>query len=337
MELRPGFTTFPISFTTKVRQYNLGDTQIPKDTVLLAFRGSVAHGMFVDPKTQDGIDDVDLMGITIPEPKYFIGLSEWGSRGTKEYQEGIWDGVFYDIRKITSLLLQGNPNVMSLLWTLPAHRLMCCPVMEEFIKARHLFVGKHVFNAFAGYASAQLLKMESRDPADLRMYLALTAEAKARGLHPNEKGVKSLYPDGWELKGEYKNANDMSDEVLLRALRSFMKKGENLGYLGDKRKRLVLEHGYDSKNAAHCIRLLRMCVEFLYTGSLVVYRPEEGDDQELLAIKRGEWPLDKIKSHAEALFKLAREAKEASPLPNGPDKAAVEGLLIKTIRDWWNF
>jgi hypothetical protein len=33
-----------------------------------------------------------------------------------------------------------------------------------------------------------------------------------------------------------------------------MKKGENPGYPGDKRKNLVLEHGYDAKNATRLPR-----------------------------------------------------------------------------------
>ena len=48
-----------------------------------------------------------------------------------------------------------------------------------------------------------------------------------------------------------------NDEVLLARLRSYMKKGENLGYLGDKRKHLVLEHGYDAKNLAQSFRTVR--------------------------------------------------------------------------------
>ena len=74
-------------------------------------------------------------------------------------------------------------------------------------------------------------------------------------------------------------------ERLLAANASYQKKGENIGYLGDKRKQLVLEHGYDSKNAAHLIRLLRMCKEFLATGEMIVFRP---DAAELLDIKKGQ-------------------------------------------------
>jgi len=131
--------------------------------------------------------------------------------------------------------------------------------------ARALFIGKHIYDAFAGYAHAQLEKMETRDPAELRQYIAVTSELKFRGAHPNHKGEKISYPPGHETgrSGEAETAALTSTDVLLSQLRRFQKKGENIGYLGDKRKQLVLKHGYDAKNAAHLIRLLRMGIEFL--------------------------------------------------------------------------
>ena len=109
-----------------------------------------------------------------------------------------------------------------------------------------------------------------------------------------------------------------------------MKKGENLGYLGDKRKQLVLEHGYDSKNAAHCVRLLRMAGEYLRTGELIVHRP---DADELLEIKRGKWGLSRVKAHADELFAGMRGARDTSPLPEEPDRQAAEALLVKIVRE----
>lgn len=57
--------------------------------------------------------------------------------------------------------------------------------------------------------------------------------------------------------------------------------------MGERRKALVRRHGYDTKNAAHLIRLLRMGIEFLQSGELLVDRSGH-DAGELLAIKRGE-------------------------------------------------
>jgi len=85
------------------------------------------------------------------------------------------------------------------------------------------------------------------------------------------------------------------------------------GHMGEKRKKLVDKFGYDTKNAAHLIRLLRMGIEFLKDGELYVERFDAG---ELLSIKRGEWALEAVNKEAERLFGLI-------------DKAYVESLLPK--------
>jgi hypothetical protein len=303
---------------------------VPTGTCLLAYRGSVAHGMKVPNTDPNCVDDVDLMGIVLGSPEHYLGLREWGSRGTKEFKQDELDCVFYEIKKIFGLLLQGNPNVMSLLWSRPEDYLILSDAGRRILDARELFVGKHVYNAFAGYAYAQLQKMESRDPADLREYLALTAEAKYRGIHPNHKGEIIAPPAGYVYENEAKNALAMSHDVLLAKLRAYMKKGENLGYLGDKRKGLVLEHGYDTKNAAHCVRLLRMCIEFLNTGELFVFRTYDAD--ELLDIKRGKWTLEAVKELANDLFREAKTCYESSKLPPEPKKHVAEKLLVDILR-----
>ncbi|MFH1648892.1 MAG: hypothetical protein ABIA11_04185 [Patescibacteria group bacterium] len=84
-----------------------------------------------------------------------------------------------------------------------------------------------------------------------------------------------------------------------------------------------------NKHAAHCIRLLRMGVEFLSTGQLNVFRE---DASELKDIKQGKWSLEKIKKEAEDLFALSREALVKSPLPPHPDKAKAEDLLLEIIK-----
>lgn len=101
------------------------------------------------------------------------------------------------------------------------------------------------------------------------------------------------------------------------------------GYMGEKRKKLVERFGYDCKNAAHLIRLLRMGIEFLTDGQLRVFRE---DNSELKEIKTGCWSLEKIKQEADDLFKLARESYIRSPLPPKPDYEKAENLLIEILR-----
>jgi predicted nucleotidyltransferase len=109
-----------------------------------------------------------------------------------------------------------------------------------------------------------------------------------------------------------------------------LESGAYKGYMGEKRRALVREFGYDPKNAAHLIRLLRMGIEYLGTGLLYVDRTGI-DAEELKAIKRGEWTLDRVKSTASDLFADARQAKEESPLPDEPDRGAAEQYLIDTL------
>jgi predicted nucleotidyltransferase len=113
-----------------------------------------------------------------------------------------------------------------------------------------------------------------------------------------------------------------------QALLRDMDKGVYRGYMGAKRKALVAQFGYDCKHAAHLIRLLRMASEFLQTGEMRVDRTEI-DAGELKAIKRGEWPRDRVVREAEALFARLEAAYRASPLPDEPDEAAAEELLIE--------
>lgn len=320
----------PVLNTTVVGD-PLSSVEYPPNTFFLAYRGSIAHGMYVPPTDPDSIDDIDLMGFVFGEPRHYLGLHEWGSRGTREIKAGRYDVVLYEARKAVSLLLQGNPNIMSMLWVQPQYRLIVSDAAKALIEARHLFVGKHVYNAFAGYAYQQLTKMETRDPAELREYLALTAEAKFRGIHPNHKGEKIEYPDDYELDaGEAKNATAHGDDSLIQRLRHYMKKGENLGYMGEKRKQLVLRNGYDSKNAAHLVRLLRMCIEFMKTGEMTVYRH---DAAELLDIKAGKWKLGEVKSLSDHLFMEAKAARDSSSLPAEARSEEAEHLLVSLVRE----
>jgi hypothetical protein len=105
------------------------------------------------------------------------------------------------------------------------------------------------------------------------------------------------------------------------------------GYMGKKRRELVRRVGYDAKNAAHLIRLLRMGIEFLTEGAL---RVERADAPELLDIKRGAWPLEKVKTEAERLFQLSREAYVRSPLPPEPDRVRAERLCVQMISEFHN-
>ena len=102
-------------------------------------------------------------------------------------------------------------------------------------------------------------------------------------------------------------------------------------YMGAKRKELVKKFGYDPKAAAHCIRLLRMGIEFLTTGELNVFR---SDASQLLEIKKGLWTLEQVKKESDRLFVLANEAYVRSSLPAKPNVEKVNQLVIEVMSDY---
>lgn len=241
-----------------------------KEVFVVAYRGSVAHNLYMPPEDPNSVDDTDIVMSVIPPLDHYFGLRKLGNRGTKDTWMGSLDIVTYEATKMISLLTQGNPNILSLLWTKDEHFLYRHRIFEWLQSARGLFIGKHVYKAFAGYAAAQIYKMEH-----------------------------SAYE----------------------------------GHMGAKRKELVDKYGFDCKNAAHAIRLLRMGCEFLTSGELRVYR--ENDRQELLDIKTGKWALEQVKNEATRLFETHRGIYETSDLPEEVDLDAINQLSVAMLEEWF--
>ena len=235
--------------------------------ILHCWRGSIAHSTYRPDSEPNSIDDKDTMGLCVPPLEYYIGLDTFGlGKGTKEIKRNEFDIVVYEARKGIRLLAKGNPNVLSLLWLPENMYLDITDAGKLLLDRKKVFVGRHVYYPFVGYAKAQLHKMTHQ---------------------------------AYE------------------------------GYMGKKRKALVDRYGYDTKNASHLIRILRMGIEFLKDGELHVNRAH--DRTELLAIKDGEWSLDRVKSESDRLFKLAEETHAQSDLPKGPDPKVISTLCHDVV------
>lgn len=129
------------------------------DTILIGYRGSIAHGMYMPKDNPNSIDDKDIMAVLIPDVSYYLGLKQWGSRGTKEHFIDEYDIVSYEIRKFVSLLLKGNPNVLCMLWLDGNYYLKKTDEGQLLIDNRKLFATKQVYQSFVGYAYGQLHRM----------------------------------------------------------------------------------------------------------------------------------------------------------------------------------
>ncbi|MFA5298144.1 MAG: nucleotidyltransferase domain-containing protein [Lutibacter sp.] len=100
-------------------------------------------------------------------------------------------------------------------------------------------------------------------------------------------------------------------------------------YQGAKRKERFARFGYDCKNAAHLIRLLKMGIEALASGEINIFRH---DAKMLKEIKFGGWTLEQVQSEADRLQKLLDESFVRCTLPENPDFKKTENLLMEILK-----
>ncbi|WP_081886016.1 nucleotidyltransferase domain-containing protein [Haloferula sp. BvORR071] len=84
--------------------------------------------------------------------------------------------------------------------------------------------------------------------------------------------------------------------------------------------------GYDSKNLMHTLRLLDMAGEIAREGALRIRRPNR---EYLLRVRAGEFEYEELVAKAEAQLLEVQAAFEQSSLPEQPDRAEVNALLVR--------
>lgn len=292
--------------------------------LVLATMGSHSHGTFIPSQDSAGTDDVDFMGFVTPPSEYHLGLPRW-QHWLFKYEE--LDVVLYSLDKAIRLLLKSNPNIVGMLWLRDEDYLVRTSISETLLQRRNIFSSRELATAFMGYAEAQFKKMEAFDTKRMDEY-----ERMIRELGGPEIAHTAAKADNTSLQ-------ELSVQIgkpikFLLDFRTFHRRYFS-GYMGEKRKAIVRLHGYDTKNAAHLIRLLRMGVEFLETGVLQVFRTY--DAEELREIKQGFWSLEEVKKEATRLFATIREAEKYCALPQRPDTLAAGKFLEWAHRQWLGF
>ena len=76
-------------------------------SILLAYRGSIAHGMYIPNSDPNSIDDKDIMGVCVPSVDYYFGIEhDFPFNGTQEIKKDEWDSQILGINlyKINKVL-----------------------------------------------------------------------------------------------------------------------------------------------------------------------------------------------------------------------------------------
>lgn len=288
--------------------------RLPENLVFLGYRGSQAHGTFVPNTNPNSIDDFDLMGVFVAPIEHYFGF---GRNEVVESFPDEYDTVCYELRKFIDLLRKNNPNVLSMLWLEEESILHKSHAWLYIVKHRDLFISKLAYHSFTGYAYAQLKKMTAFNKKEQNRLTSIQQQIESFGI-PFIDGIPKMrageVPLAIELVRQY---NEVRSKYFS-------------GYMGEKRKNNVLRFGYDTKNAAHLIRLLYMCYEFLETGKFVVKHPEA---QLYIDIKQGKYPLKQIQLDANNMFEDIKRRFDKCTFPERPDKEKIEKLLVGILEE----
>lgn len=102
---------------------------------------------------------------------------------------------------------------------------------------------------------------------------------------------------------------------------------------------LIRQHGFDTKFAAHIVRLGYQGIEFLTTGTITLPMPEEsltaGSRLNCLDIRNGLWSMSQVLREAEALEARMQEAFDKSTLPDEPNYSALNTWLVRQYSQHW--
>ena len=139
--------------------------------ILLGYRGSISHNMYIPNTDPNSTDDIDLIGVFLASPDFYIGVKDPDISKKQQEKETVevkkevngvlWDCVYYELQKFVTLLLKGNPNVLSFLWIKREHYLDIKEHGMMILQNRYAFLGKdRLYESFTGYAYGQALKME---------------------------------------------------------------------------------------------------------------------------------------------------------------------------------
>lgn len=120
--------------------------------ICIAISGSHSYGM----QTSDS--DYDVMGLFLPPVDYLIGLKNV-EQVVIPKTDGV-EGTIFEFRKWFRLMINQNPNVLELLWQ---HDSMYVyrdeTIWPILFNRRSEFLSKRLKHSFAGYAFAQLQRL----------------------------------------------------------------------------------------------------------------------------------------------------------------------------------
>jgi predicted nucleotidyltransferase len=128
--------------------------------------------------------------------------------------------------------------------------------------------------------------------------------------------------------------------VSKRAGRAFLGylDAQRRGLLGERHatrtRELSTEHGYDTKYAMHAVRIAYQGIELITEGRITLPVPEQARAH-LMAVRRGELPLERVVTDLREKTAELEDAVLQSSLRDEADRDAVDAFLLRAYAESW--
>lgn len=303
--------------------------------ILLGLGGSYSYGTNVESS------DLDVRGIFLNTKVEILTNERFEQFENKET-----DTTIYGFNKIIKLLSNCNPNVIELLGLKLEHYLYISPIGYELLDNSRLFLSKKAAQAFGGYATSQLRRLDNKAVRTVdqehRENHILNSIYNAAESFP-EKYFE--YPeDSIKLYLDDSIQEDMDKEIFMDVnlkhyplrdykamwseMNSVVKDYAKLG----KRNKHAIEHQKLGKHMMHLVRLYYMCFDILENEKIVTYREKEHDL--LMSIRGGKYldsnnqPIPEFFEMVDALDKRLEYDKENTSLPEKPNYDRINEFVM---------
>lgn len=124
---------------------------LPPAIVFATRHGSWAYG------TNIATSDIDVKGIAIPPAEYYFGFNKVFEQA--EFKDP--DCVIYEISKFFRLARDSNPNIIEILNTDESDWITVSPLGRKILDHKQDFLSMKAKHTFAGYAHAQLKRINT--------------------------------------------------------------------------------------------------------------------------------------------------------------------------------
>lgn len=293
--------------------------------------------------------DLDLKGVYLPEARDILLQRVKGSVSLGPAKEpgeknapGDVDREVYSLQRYLALLAEGQTVALDMLFAPETAMTMTpCPLWRE-IQARADRLVSRRASGFVRYCRQQANKygLKGARVATARQALAILsaaedrlgttarlaeiaeeADALARLGHaalvdmpmPGDRVVRHLEVCGRRIP--FTASLKTAREVLQRLVEEF----------GQRALQAERNEGIDWKALSHAVRVGREAIELFATGRITF--PLSYADH-IRRIKAGEIPYEAVESEIEGLLADVEAAAATSPLPEAPDQAMIEELVL---------